>query len=308
MISRRNIRIKVLQTLYQVELEENIEKKIDPVKQLQSKLDETNKLFLYLLFFITEVARYAERDALKKASKNIVTQEDLETNTKISGNKLLWEIIEKDTYQKAISVLKPGFSDTRDWVKKIYGLLVESEEYKKYVSSAHRDIHEERDILEYIFSNLMMLNEDFDNHMEDHFTCWYDDVEIMNSLMLNYFKKPGTYNLLQLAGAIKWNFAKDLLLAAIEKKEFTLSMIKPRLKNWDSERIALLDMLIMRLGICEFLYFETIPPKVTINEYIDIAKEYSTPQSGFFVNGVLDGIHKDLIKEDKLHKSDFKQQ
>ena len=83
-------------------------------------------------------------------------------------------------------------------------------------------------------------------------------------------------------------------------------MIKPKLKNWDADRIALLDMILMQMGVCEFLYFETIPTKVTINEYIDLAKEYSTPQSGQFVNGILDNIHKELQAQDKLHKVSFK--
>ena len=86
----------------------------------------------------------------------------------------------------------------------------------------------------------------------------------------------------------------------------TLEFIRPRLKNWDAERIAVLDMILMRMGVCELLYFETIPPKVTINEYIDLAKDYSTPQSGQFINGLLDSIHKDLIKDDKLQKTTFK--
>jgi N utilization substance protein B len=85
-----------------------------------------------------------------------------------------------------------------------------------------------------------------------------------------------------------------------------MELILPRLKNWDAERIATLDMILMQMGIAEFLFFETIPPKVTINEYIDLAKDYSTPQSGQFVNGILDNIHKDLLREDKLHKINFK--
>jgi len=104
----------------------------------------------------------------------------------------------------------------------------------------------------------------------------------------------------------KWKFAKDLLRTVEEKREFTLDMIKPRLKNWDADRIAQLDMILMQMGVCEFLFFETIPTKVTINEYIDLAKEYSTPQSGQFVNGILDNIHKDLQSQDKLHKVSFK--
>ncbi len=85
-----------------------------------------------------------------------------------------------------------------------------------------------------------------------------------------------------------------------------MGLIRPKLKNWDAERIATLDMILMQMGVCEFLYFETIPPKVTINEYIDLAKEYSTPQSGQFVNGILDNIHKELVQENKMHKVNFK--
>ena len=92
----------------------------------------------------------------------------------------------------------------------------------------------------------------------------------------------------------------------IEKKEYVTELIKAKLKNWDPDRIAVLDMILMQMGVCEFLYFPTIPPKVTINEYIDLAKEYSTEQSGHFVNGILDGILKDLLAQNKIHKTDFK--
>jgi N utilization substance protein B len=107
-------------------------------------------------------------------------------------------------------------------------------------------------------------------------------------------------------GPEKRKFAEDLLQSVIDKKQVCQELIKPRLKNWDAERIAILDMILMEMGVCEFLYFETIPTKVTINEYIDLAKEYSTPQSGHFVNGILDSIHKDLLTQDKLHKVSHK--
>jgi N utilization substance protein B len=104
----------------------------------------------------------------------------------------------------------------------------------------------------------------------------------------------------------KWEFAKTLLKTAIDKKEYCAELIKPKLKNWDAERIAQLDMVLMRMGLCELLYFDTIPTKVTINEYIDLAKEYSTAQSGQFVNGILDNIHKELVTEGKIQKVSFK--
>ena len=97
-----------------------------------------------------------------------------------------------------------------------------------------------------------------------------------------------------------------MLQTVINKKEHVSELIKVRLKNWDPDRIAVLDMILMQMGVCEFLYFPTIPPKVTINEYIDLAKDYSTAQSGHFVNGILDGIHKDLVASNKIYKTDFK--
>ncbi len=104
----------------------------------------------------------------------------------------------------------------------------------------------------------------------------------------------------------KETFAKELLKTVLEKNEHLQSLIIPKLKNWDPERIALLDMILMKMGVAEFLYFETIPPKVTINEYIDLAKEYSTSQSGQFVNGILDNIHKELVQQGKMHKVEYK--
>jgi N utilization substance protein B len=101
-------------------------------------------------------------------------------------------------------------------------------------------------------------------------------------------------------------YARELLISVIEKESVCSDLISSKLQNWDPERTALLDMILMRMGICEFLYFETIPPKVTINECIDLAKDYSTPQSGHFVNGILDSIHKELATQNKLHKVTFK--
>src|SRR6201988_5321203 len=107
---------------------------------------------------------------------------------------------------------------------------------------------------------------------------------MMNQLVLNYLQKPTVYDYKEIASKDKWDFAKNLLETVLDKKEVTMELLKPKLKNWDAERIAALDLIIIQMGICEFLYFETIPTKVTINEYIDLAKEYSSVQRGEFVN------------------------
>ena len=305
MISRRNIRVKVMQELYAQQSGETVEK--NAVANLQKQLEQTRQLFFYLLWFITEVARYAETDARIRASKNLPTEYDKNVNTKIAGNQLLWQILESESFKKESGARKVEFSDTKEQVKKIYDALVASDEYQKYIRVNGRDKRSEKDILLFIFTDLMLPNEIFINHIEENFTNWDDDAEMMNQLIQNYLQKPGSYNIQQMIGEEKWKFAKDLLLTTREKSDYALELIKPKLKNWDFERIATLDMILMQMGVCEFLYFETIPPKVTINEYIDIAKEYSTQQSGQFVNGILDSIHKDLITQNKIHKVDFKQ-
>jgi len=296
-----------MQELYSLQSGEGIQGKTTPVQNLQKSLDSTTGLFVYLLYFITEVARYAEKDAKHRASKNLPSAEDRNVNIKISGNELLWRILENESFKKEISSRKPGFTDTPEQAKKIYNDLAATDIYKKYIQQQGRDRKDEKDIIVYIFTSLMLPNENFIQHIEEYFNNWDDDAEMMDQLMMNYLNKPAAYSLQQMIGEEKWKFAKDLLNTTIDKQEYVTELIKPKLKNWDSDRIAALDMILMQMGVCEFLYFETIPPKVTINEYIDIAKDYSTPQSGQFVNGILDSIHKELLLQNKIHKTDFKQ-
>jgi N utilization substance protein B len=161
-------------------------------------------------------------------------------------------------------------------------------------------------MVEFILEKFMLEKESFLSHIEENFTNWDDDAEMVILLLTNYLQKPGSYNFKEMISEEKWSFAKDLLQTVRDKSEHLESLVIPKLKNWDPERIALLDMILMKMGVAEFLYFETIPPKVTINEYIDLAKEYSTSQSGQFVNGILDNIHKELVQQGKMHKVDFR--
>jgi N utilization substance protein B len=232
--------------------------------------------------------------------------EDLNVNIKIAGNQILWQILESDTYKKAIEQYKPELKIDRELLKKIYLDLTNNEKYLDYIKEESRELAKEKEIMKLIFSSLMLPNEDFIAHIEELYANWDDDAEMMDQLVLNYLHKPAAYDLQLMIGAEKWDFAKLLLTTTIEKKEYTAELIKPKLKNWDAERIASLDMILMRMGVCELLYFETIPTKVTINEYIDLAKEYSTAQSGQFVNGILDNIHKEFMELGKIHKVNFK--
>ena len=306
MISRRNIRVKVMQTLYSIDAISGDTKPGEPMVVLTKKIEESRQLFTYLIYFITEVARYSEADALQKASKHLPTAGDLSVNTKIAGNEILWKIVEDPKFKTALNEGKLALKTDTDLLKKIYIGLINSPEYKEYIELQARDKKSEKRILDFIFTDLMLPNENFISHMEEHFINWDDDAEMMQALVLNYFNKPGQHDFSDILSKDKWEFAKSLLNTVIDKSAQTLEMIKPKLKNWDADRIATLDLIILQMGVCEFLYFDTIPTKVTINEYIDIAKAYSTPQSGQFVNGLLDNIHKELTAENKIEKRNFK--
>lgn len=305
MISRRNIRVKVMQLLYVLETLEQDAPMKNPVAQLDAALDKTKELFVYLLYFLGEVARYAESDALARSSKLLPNAQDLNVNIKIAGNDFIWHLLENKSFQKALETYQPVHKMDRDLLKKIYLRLTETPEYQAYVLAESREKPQEKAIIQLIFTQLMLPDESFIAHIEELFSNWDDDADMMDQIVLAFISKAKNTNLDQLMNDDKWSFARNLLRTTIEKKEYCAELITPKLKNWDADRIANLDMILMRMGICELLYFETIPTKVTLNEYIDLAKDYSTAQSGQFVNGILDGIHKDLLSQGKIQKVNF---
>jgi transcription antitermination protein NusB len=306
MISRRNIRVKVMQTIYTLSTLEQDVKPGEPVKLLQKHFEQSKEMLVYLTYFLTEVAGYAEKDSYVRSSKHLPSTEDLNVNTKIAGNEVLWRLKEEPSFQAEISRLKPEQRIDRELVKKTYQHLVNSDQYRQYILTPERKPKEEKDILEFILNEKMLNDEIFISHIEENFMNWDDDAEMVIQLLANALNKPAQTDFKVVISPDKWDFAKNLIITMLEKEKHLETYIFPRLKNWDAERIAALDMIIMKLGVAEFLYFETIPPKVTINEYIDIAKDYSTQQSGQFVNGILDNIHKELVQQGKLHKTDFK--
>ncbi len=306
MINRRNIRVKVMQTLYTTAASENDIKSGDAVKILQEHFEQTRQLFIYLTFFLSEVTRYAEVDAHTRSAKHLPNYEDLHVNTKLAGNEIILKIKGDSSFKEFINKDKPELILDKELIKKIYHELMDTTEYKIYIAHTKREKKEDKEILEFILEKSLLGKEIFLSHIEENFSNWDDDGEMIIQWLVNYLQKPGSYNFKEMISPEKWEFAKILLQTVCEKSEHLESFVIPKLKNWDPERIALLDMILMKMGVAEFLYFETIPPKVTINEYIDLAKEYSTTQSGQFVNGILDNIHKELVQEGKMHKVDFR--
>ncbi len=295
-----------MQTLYNITTLESDIKPGEPQKILQNHFDQTRQLFVHLTYFLTEVSRYAETDSHQRAGKHLPSYEDLHVNTKLTGNKIVWKILEDASFKEALAKLKPQQTINKELVRRTYLKLGETQEYKAYINKPGRDNKEEKEILEFILDKLMLADENFTSYIEENFSNWDDDGEMVIQLLVNILQKPGSADFKEMISREKKDFAVNLLKTVIEKSEYLQSLIIPKLKNWDPERIALLDMILMKMGVSEFLYFETIPPKVTINEYIDLAKEYSTPQSGQFVNGILDNIHKELVTQGKMQKVDYR--
>jgi N utilization substance protein B len=302
MMNRRNIRIKVMQVLYM--LESNIQGTSNSL--LNKEFDKTRNLFVFLVHLIHQVALFAEVESQQRASKNLPDQADLSVNIKIAGNTIVWQTIESEAFKKAYDIVKPNQWLEGDLVKNLFRQLSESNEYKAYIEEDSRDKAKEKEILKFIFGTIILGSENALDYIDEHFTNWEDEGDMMIGFVLNYIQKPGSVNFLDLVGDEKMKFANDLLQTAIDKKTISEDIIKPKLKNWDPERIAVIDMILLRLGVCELVYFDTIPTKVTINEYIDLAKEYSTEQSGHFVNGILDNIHKEMVGAGKIQKISHK--
>ena len=302
MMNRRNIRIKVMQVLYMIETEVTT----SPKALLLKEFDKTRNLFVFLVHLLHQVALYAEVEANQRASKNLPNQEDLTVNTKLAGNLLVWQTLEMDSFKAAIEAVKPAQYLDDQIVKSIYRQLADSNEYQLYINDQSREKGKDKEMIKFIFGNIIMGNERFLDYLEERFANWEDEGDIIIGFILNYIQKPTQIDFMDLVGEEKMKFATDLLQTAIDKKTITEEIIVPKLKNWDPERIALIDMILLRLGVCELVYFDTIPTKVSINEYIDLAKDYSTEQSGHFVNGILDSIHKEMLAAGKIHKVSHK--
>ena len=277
-----------------------------PAGLLQKEFDKTRNLFVFLVHLLHQVALYAEVEAGQRASKNLPNASDLTVNTKLAGNSIVWQTMESDNFKKAIEMVKPQQWIQDDIVKSIFRSLSETPTYLSYINDQSRDKAKDKDIFKFIFGNLIIESENILEYIAEHFTNWEDEGDVMIGFIMNYLQKPNAVDFLDLVGDEKNKFATDLLKTAIDKKIITEDIIKPKLNNWDPERIAMIDMILLRLGVCELLYFDTIPTKVTINEYIDLGKEYSTEQSGHFVNGILDNIHKEMVASGRIQKISHK--
>lgn len=297
--SRRQIRIKIFQLVYGLGPEFDA-KGYDFRAHFKKSTQNTELSFAALSLFILKVFDYSLIHSNKESSKYI--QENIKTvDTDIARLPFVDKLKNNQSFTQTIKDFALQNVFENDLIKKTYFKLIETEEFKAFVADKENPQWLENLILraaEYAIDGEEQASEFFD----ERYINWEDDIEVIQRWLTLLIKQPNKIVFQNTLTDEKIDFAEEVLSTYFSKQELINERIQPKLKNWDSERVALVDLILLRLGMAELLFFPEIPIKVSINEYIDIAKMYSTEQSGQFVNGVLDNIRKDLEKEGALRK------
>ena len=268
MISRRNIRVKVMQTLYSLSTfdKEELANKTKLARMLDEKLEHVLDIFTVCVLYPLKVAEYAETDSIVRSSKYLRTTEDMNVNTRIAVNSFVVKTLGRTAFQEKIKKDKLIRFIDEEWVKKIYLQLAKSDVYYEYLQLKEPTPAQDKEIIAYIWEKLMVENEDLMSTFNDELPGWEDNSELILMLMQNFFNTNAKVDFQKLLSTEKRNYAHDLMYAVIDREDYCVELITPKLNNWDKERVAQIDMLLLRMGVCEFLYFPTIPTKVTINE------------------------------------------
>ena len=303
MLSRHNIRIKVLQTLYASLQNEGIDQK-EALAIYRESVDESFRLFILNLLYLQRVAEYAKIDLQIKSTKYIHREEDRKASIKLYDNIILDSLRQNKTYQTFIEDQKLERLVDDNLVRNLYKEFYESEYYTTYLKMNNPPIKEQQYCLVNLYK-LMLDNEPYLEHLEDVSPVSEDDQSLVfgalkrtiRGLPADDFFKSQSPN-----DEFVDDFGAQLLVHVLAFKEDDQARIVEKLKNWKEDRVAVLDMIILKMAFCEFIHFRSIPTKVTINEYVSIAKDYSTDKSKRFVNGLLDRLMNDLNKNGLIVK------
>lgn len=303
MISRRQLRVKAFHIMYAYfNSEEKELKKVE--KELEFSIKKLYDLYYYLFMLIIDIRLYADNQIELKRNKRIPTNEDLNPNTRFIDNKFIAQISDNIMFKRFFIENKLSWVQHPELIKKLYNLTIESDFYKEYMLNKECSYKDDKWLVSKIFNNLILPLEDLDEILEDQSIYWNDDLEFVISMIIKTIKKfeendPEDKALLPL---YKNEDDRDFVIKLFRKGVANFSknkeLIDEHTKNWEVDRIAFLDILLLDLAITEITEFPSIPVKVTFNEYIEISKFYSTQKSSVFINGVLDKILK-VLKDNK---------
>ena len=298
MISRRILRIKVLQTIYSYYQGEGELKGAQ--KELAMSIDRSYAMYFYLLQLCVEVADYCDRQQEAAKLKYMATLSELNPNKKFVNNKLIAQLRINETLQSYLSARALSWAQSQHVVKSVFNDLALTDEYKAYMADAESSYAKDKAIVAFMLEHVVLENKDFFDSLEEQSVYWIDTVEFFVGMALRTIDRYKASHGADAKMLPKYKndedaqFADQLLLKAVASGDRYRELISESADNWDLERIALLDILLIQVALAEVEQFPEIPLRVTFNEYIEIAKNYSTEKSPIFINGVLDKIVQKL--------------
>jgi transcription antitermination factor NusB len=306
MISRRLIRIKIVQVLYAYTSGEG--STIDKSdKELAMSIKKAYDLYHYLILLLTDMSDYAAESIEIARNKILPTYADLHPNTRFIDNKVIAQLNNNKAFIDYLSQNKISWNLYPELPKKLYQKVIDTDYYKEYMNSEAHNYQADKKLVIDIFANEFESWDFLYQLLEEQSVYWNDDIEFVLSMIIKTiekFRETGPSSLLPLyKNDEDRDFGKLLLRKTIIKLPEYKALIEKYTKNWEVERIAVMDILIMAIAVTELIEFPGIPVKVTLNEYIDIARYYSTHKSNEFVNGILDKIVTDLRKDNKIIKT-----
>lgn len=308
MINRVLIRLKIVQIVYAYY--QNGGKNLDTAeKELFFSLSKAYDLYNYLLLLMVEVTKQANKRLNAAKNKLVPTKEELFPNTKFVDNRFIAQLEVNKQLLEFSNNQKKTWENEADFVKTLCDKILESDIYKEYMASETSSYEEDRELWRKLYKNIIFNNIELDQVLEDQSLYWNDDKEIVDTFVLKTIKRFDEKNgakqelLPEFKDEEDQDFARRLFRRTILNADYYRHLISENTKNWDLDRVAFMDVVIMQIALAEILSFPNIPVSVSLNEYVEIAKLYSTPKSGGFINGTLDGIVNSLKKENKLTKN-----
>jgi N utilization substance protein B len=306
MINRRHIRVKVMQSVYAMQQSLN-DDVIKEEKFLKLSIQKMFDLYVLNIQLIIEVKKLAAKKIELSKKKILATKDDLKPNTKFINNKLISVLEESISIDGYVEINKiNNWSLDTEYVKIVFEELQKSDIYKAYISTEETSFKADKNFVVEFFKEIIAPNEKLAEYFEDNMITWVDDIPFVNTWIVKSLSKQKEGKIFILDSLYKDNddkqFVSDLFRKTVLKQQDYQQDIADQTPNWESDRIADIDMILIKMAITEFLNFPSIPTKVTINEFIEIAKDYSTERSSYFINGVLDKLSKEYTKENKLNK------
>ena len=307
MISRRMLRIKVIKALY-AHMKSDADSLMASEKMLVTSIDKTYDLYFLMLSLVAEMAHYAEQRQEAAKKKQLPTYEDLNPNRKFVDNAVIRLIAQSDSVNDYLAARKLSWAKYPELVKTLFTQLEQSDYYKKYMASQERSFREDLALVTEFYTRELEESEILENVLDEMSILWNDDLGfalIMVTRTLSNMR-PSHVDvkvLPKFKSIDDLDFARELFAKAAVNFDNYQEEIEKYTRNWDVERIAFMDNLIMATAVAELVTFPSIPVKVTLDEYIEIAKFYSTHGSSTFINGILDKIVASFTEQGKINKS-----